>query len=76
MTGPFHCYPNSRARRCPLIDSEEDVRNVTKNKESGRQKARVLENPLTVTGKVQKFRMREISVEELKLEAAAKIETA
>ena len=32
--------------------------------------------PLTVTGKVQKFRMREISVGELKLEDAAKIETA
>lgn len=32
--------------------------------------------PLTVTGKIQKFRMREISIEDLKLEAAAKIETA
>jgi len=32
--------------------------------------------PLTVTGKVQKFRMREISIEELKLQEAAKIETA
>jgi fatty-acyl-CoA synthase len=32
--------------------------------------------PLTVTGKVQKFRMREISIAELKLEDAAKIETA
>lgn len=32
--------------------------------------------PLTVTGKVQKFRMREVSIEELKLEEAAKIETA
>lgn len=32
--------------------------------------------PLTVTGKIQKFRMREISIEELKLEDAAKIETA
>jgi fatty-acyl-CoA synthase len=34
------------------------------------------EFPLTVTGKVQKFRMREISVEELGLKAAAAIETA
>ena len=32
--------------------------------------------PLTVTGKVQKYRMREISTAELKLEAAAEIETA
>ena len=32
--------------------------------------------PLTVTGKVQKFRMREISIQELKLEEAAKIEMA
>ena len=32
--------------------------------------------PLTVTGKVQKYRMREISTAELKLEAAAGIETA
>lgn len=32
--------------------------------------------PLTVTGKVQKFRMREISIQELKLEESAKIETA
>ena len=32
--------------------------------------------PLTVTGKVQKYKMREISTAELKLEAAAGIETA
>jgi fatty-acyl-CoA synthase len=32
--------------------------------------------PLTVTGKVQKFKMREIAVSELGLEAAALIETA
>jgi fatty-acyl-CoA synthase len=32
--------------------------------------------PTTVTGKVQKFRMREISIEELGLQAAARIETA
>jgi fatty-acyl-CoA synthase len=34
------------------------------------------EFPLTVTGKVQKFRMREISIEELGLAADAAIETA
>lgn len=32
--------------------------------------------PLTVTGKVQKFKMREIAVEELKLDAAARQKTA
>jgi len=34
------------------------------------------EFPLTVTGKVQKFRMREISVKELGLEMVSRIETA
>jgi fatty-acyl-CoA synthase len=32
--------------------------------------------PMTVTGKIQKFRMREISIEELGLQGAARIETA
>jgi fatty-acyl-CoA synthase len=32
--------------------------------------------PITVTGKIQKFKMREISIEELGLQAVAKIETA
>ncbi|MBL8798680.1 MAG: AMP-binding protein [Planctomycetia bacterium] len=32
--------------------------------------------PMTVTGKVQKFRMREIAVEELKLQKAAEVQTA
>ena len=34
------------------------------------------EFPMTVTGKVQKFRMREMAVEELGLQAASQIETA
>jgi fatty-acyl-CoA synthase len=34
------------------------------------------EFPLTVTGKIQKFKMREVSINELALEHAAKIETA
>ncbi len=34
------------------------------------------EFPMTVTGKIQKFRMREMAVEELGLEAASKIKTA
>ena len=34
------------------------------------------EFPMTVTGKVQKFRMREISVGELGLQGAAAIKTA
>jgi fatty-acyl-CoA synthase len=32
--------------------------------------------PLTVTGKVQKFRLRELAIEELGLTAAASIRTA
>jgi fatty-acyl-CoA synthase len=32
--------------------------------------------PMTITGKIQKFKMREVSTKELGLEAAAKIETA
>src|SRR6185437_10471850 len=36
----------------------------------------VAEFPMTVTGKVQKFRMREIAIAELGLEKAAAIETA
>jgi fatty-acyl-CoA synthase len=32
--------------------------------------------PMTVTGKVQKYRMREVSVEELGLQAAASVTTA
>jgi fatty-acyl-CoA synthase len=36
----------------------------------------VSEFPITVTGKVQKFRMREVSVEELGLQQAARVETA
>ena len=34
------------------------------------------EFPMTVTGKIQKFRMREMAVEELGLHAASRIETA
>ena len=34
------------------------------------------EFPMTVTGKVQKFRMREMAIEELSLQAASGIETA
>jgi fatty-acyl-CoA synthase len=34
------------------------------------------EFPLTVTGKVQKFKMREVAVEELGLQQAASVETA
>lgn len=36
----------------------------------------VEEFPITISGKVQKFRMREISVKELGLESEAGIETA
>jgi fatty-acyl-CoA synthase len=34
------------------------------------------EFPMTVTGKIQKFRMREIEIRERGLEAAARVETA
>ena len=34
------------------------------------------EFPMTVTGKIQKFRMREIAIEELGLEDAAAVRTA
>ncbi|CAI8047005.1 Medium-chain acyl-CoA ligase ACSF2, mitochondrial [Geodia barretti] len=34
------------------------------------------EFPMTVTGKIQKFRMREMAIEELGLEVASQIETA
>ncbi len=36
----------------------------------------VAEFPMTVTGKIQKFKMREIAIKELELETEAKIETA
>ena len=36
----------------------------------------VTEFPMTVTGKIQKFRMRETAIEELQLQEAAQIETA
>ena len=32
--------------------------------------------PMTVTGKIQKFKMREMAIEELGLQDAARIETA
>jgi fatty-acyl-CoA synthase len=32
--------------------------------------------PMTVTGKIQKFRMREMAIEELGLEGAAAVKTA
>jgi len=32
--------------------------------------------PMTVTGKVQKFRMREVAIEELGLQSAAAVATA
>jgi fatty-acyl-CoA synthase len=36
----------------------------------------VSEFPMTVTGKVQKFKMREVAIEELRLQSAASIQTA
>jgi len=34
------------------------------------------EFPMTITGKIQKYKMREVSIKELKLEEVAKIKTA
>jgi fatty-acyl-CoA synthase len=36
----------------------------------------VKEFPMSVSGKIQKFRMRELSIQELQLEEASQIETA
>ena len=36
----------------------------------------VSEYPMTVTGKIQKFRMRELAIEELKLQDEAQVKTA
>ena len=58
----------------------EDIRNFCKGKIAHYKIPRyikmVAEFPMTVTGKVQKFRMREMAIEELNLHDAARIETA
>ncbi|MDI9633918.1 MAG: AMP-binding protein [Methanolinea sp.] len=60
--------------------TEEEVREFCRGKIAHYKIPRyvkfVTEFPMSVTGKVQKFRMREIAIKELGLEAVAKIETA
>jgi fatty-acyl-CoA synthase len=60
--------------------TEEEFREMCKGKIAHFKIPRywmvVDEFPMTVTGKVQKFKIREMAVRELKLEEAAKIETA
>ena len=58
----------------------EEIRNFCKGKIADYKIPRCIRFvdsfPLTVTGKIQKFKMRELSIQELGLQEAAKIETA
>jgi fatty-acyl-CoA synthase len=60
--------------------SEEELRDFCRSRIAGYKVPRYLKFtstfPTTVTGKVQKFRMREISIEELGLARAGEVETA
>ena len=59
---------------------EEEIREFCKGKIAHYKIPRYVkmasEFPMTVTGKIQKYRMREMSIEELSLQKAASIETA
>ncbi len=60
--------------------SPEDIRKYCEGKIAAYKiprRVKIVDSfPMTVTGKIQKFKMRQISTEEMGLEAAAKIETA
>jgi fatty-acyl-CoA synthase len=60
--------------------SEEDVREFCRGQIAHYKVPRYVkfvdEFPMTVTGKVQKFKMRELAIEELQLERAAAVTTA
>ncbi len=60
--------------------SQEEIQEFCKNKIAHYKIPKyikfVTEFPMTITGKIQKFKMREIATKELGLEAKAKIETA
>lgn len=62
------------------IATEEEVRDFCRGKIAHYKVPRyvkfVIEFPMTVTGKIQKFVMRDMAVEELGLEAAENVETA
>jgi len=59
---------------------EEEIRDYCKGKIAHYKIPRYIkmatEFPMTVTGKIQKYKMREIAIEELGLQSAASIETA
>ena len=60
--------------------SEEEIREFCRGRIAHYKVPRYVkmatEFPMTVTGKIQKFRMREMAVEELGLEKASQVETA
>jgi fatty-acyl-CoA synthase len=60
--------------------TEEEIRNFCRSKIAYYKVPRyikfVTEFPMTVTGKVQKYKMRDVAVEELGLQEAARIATA
>ena len=59
---------------------DEEIRDFCKGKIAHYKIPRYIkmatEFPMTVTGKIQKFKMREMAIDELGLHRAAKIETA
>jgi len=60
--------------------SEQDIKDFCRGKISNFKIPRYVRFvdsfPMTVTGKIQKFKMREVSTSELGLESVAKVETA
>jgi fatty-acyl-CoA synthase len=68
------------APKCGVALSEDEVRDFCRNRIANYKIPRyikfVSEFPMSVTGKIQKFRMREIAIAELGLETAACVETA
>jgi hypothetical protein len=72
VNGPDHESPPSRenTRRIPGVDAGS---RRTRSRVTGKGRGLV---PDDVTGKVQKFRMRELAIEELELQLAAGIATA
>jgi fatty-acyl-CoA synthase len=79
-----HDHPRRRERLSALRDGQsataDDIRGFCRGQIAGYKIPRYVrfttEFPMTVTGKIQKFRMREISIVELGLEHAAEMRTA
>jgi len=63
---------------CTVADEEliEFVRSGLSRYKSPRYIIRLGEFPMTASGKIQKFKLREMGVEQLNLQTAANIETA